>query len=124
LERQVAPTISFMGGAPLEDEVVAGASGHLGASQFVHVTRFTVPPGRRAELIEAANSFASSTVVPLERAEYRLLVELEDGAWLNISIANTHPQAVEEPTYLDLAEGILGDEEGVVVATSPIGNGS
>jgi hypothetical protein len=91
---------------PDETEAEAGAS--------VHLTRFTIHPDRRAELVEAATSPVSSTEVRVG-SHWKLLVALEDGDWLEISIKGAECSSDDASSYLDLADGIVGDEDGTIV---------
>jgi hypothetical protein len=85
----------------------------------VHLTRFTIPPERRAELVEATWSPASSTEVP-SGSNWKLLVELEDGDWLEIAITSAGQSSDDTSPCLDLAEGIVGDEDGAVVGCARV----
>ena len=79
----------------------------------VHLTRFTIRPDRRSELVVSAQSAGSASAAPWP--DGTLLVELDDGDWLAVSITSGE-HAVEELGSVDLAEGIAGDESGVIVA--------
>jgi len=94
---------------PDEDETKALAS--------VHLTRFTIHPERRRELIDAARSHVSSSGEGPSESDWELLVELEDGDWLQISVTNSRQSVNESSAYLDLTESILGDEDGWLVCS-------
>lgn len=97
----------------LPDETEAGARGQ------VRLIRFTIHPERRGELVDAAPSPVSSGGMLLGSG-WRLLVELEDGDWLDVSITGSGRGSDDGSAYLDLADGILGDEEGVVVGCARV----
>lgn len=50
----------------------------------------------------------------------RLLVELDDGDWLEISITSPDLPPDDDSPYLDLANGIIREEDGVIVAATPL----
>jgi hypothetical protein len=99
-------------------EALRGTEGEARAS--VDLTRFTIGPDRRAELVEPARS----PLVPElpTGCDWELLVELEDGDWLQISITRPGTSSDDASAYLDLAEGLLGDEEGVLIACALVGD--
>jgi hypothetical protein len=100
-------------------EALRGTEGEARAS--VDLTRFTIRPDRRATLVDVACAAASSTEVP-QGSDWELLVELEDGDWLQISITRPGTSSDDASAYLDLAEGLLGDEEGVLIACALVGD--
>lgn len=87
-----------------------------GSARSVQLTRFAIHPDRRSELLSVAHA-KGCPPAPIS-PNGTLLVELEDGDWLAISIS-AREMPVEDFAYLDLAEGILGDEAGVLVAVAP-----
>ena len=90
---------------------------HRPALGSVHLTRFTVHSHQLSELVRAgriaalAASDSTSTI--------RLLVELDDGDWLDISITGPNNPPDEDFPYLELADGIVGDEDGAIIAATP-----
>lgn len=56
------------------------------AAGLVRLTRFTVPPDRRAELIDAVRATPSTPVT--QETDCRRSVGFEDGYWLEISITS------------------------------------
>ncbi|MGH9081622.1 MAG: hypothetical protein ACRDYE_16360 [Acidimicrobiales bacterium] len=103
-----------MDNAPEQRQRAEAPSNEAGAWASVHLTRFTIHPERRAELVDRAPSRASSAAGHL-RSDWQLLVELEDGDWLDISITSPGQGSDDASGYLDLADGILGDEDGEIV---------
>ena len=90
-----------------------------GPLEKVHLTRFTVPPDRRSELIRAGRAGAPPGARP-EGSTRRLLIELDNGDLLYVSVTSPHLPADDNFPYLDFAGGIVGEEDGVIVAASPL----
>jgi hypothetical protein len=85
------------------------------AAGFVRLTRFTIPPDQRAELVNAAVAMASAPSMA-KVTECALLVALDDGDWLEILITTGRGKPIIDAAYLNLAQGIVGDEDGTIVA--------
>lgn len=83
--------------------------------ELVHLTRFRVGSDQRPDVVRVARSTASRARLA-DGVVWQLLVELEDGDWLDISITGPGVVEAEDAAYLTLAEGIVGEESGTVVA--------
>jgi hypothetical protein len=79
----------------------------------VRLTRFTIHSDRRADLLQAAQTTAGGCTGPPRR----LLIELDNGDWLDINITDTATPPDDFP-YLHLAHGIVGDEDGTIHAAT------
>ncbi|MBO0728529.1 MAG: hypothetical protein J2P57_04670 [Acidimicrobiaceae bacterium] len=92
-----------------------------GVGGFVRLTRFRLPPARCAELVDAARGMAWSRPTRLLPA-CALLVALDDGDWLEIAVSSARPDPSSDANYVGLAEQIVGDEDGAIVALNGIGS--
>ena len=92
----------------------APRSAEAEARASVRLTRFRIHPDRRSELVDAACSPALPEMPT--GCCWELLVELEDGDWLLISITGHEQSSDETSAHLELADGIVGDEDGAVLS--------
>jgi hypothetical protein len=87
------------------------------ATGFLRLTRFTVPPDRRPELVDAVRAMTPVRAMA-KVAECTLLVALDDGPWLEILLTTDHDGLASDAAYLNLAQGIVGDEDGTIIAVA------
>jgi len=71
---------------------------------------------RIEELLEKAGPGAPSAGEAFEPADHVLVVELDDGQWLDIV---SHPAGtIDDPACLELLAGVLGHQDRMIVAVS------
>lgn len=87
------------------------------AARFVRLTRFTVPPDQQADLVDAARAVTPSPAMA-QVTECTLLVALDDGDWLEILITTDRDGPTSDAAYLNLAQGIVGDEDGTIITVA------
>lgn len=94
----------------------------------VQFLRFRVPSGGEARLVEAHKADIESCRASYQAFRAGLLVRLEDGDWLDISVWDGGADGDVQPGYLPLGartnfigqlDGLLGDESGVLVSGFP-----
>lgn len=59
---------------------------------------------------------AASTPGVAKATECTLLVALDDGDWLEIVITPGRDGPITDAAYLTMADGIVGDEDGTIIA--------